>query len=62
MLFSLSKLTPQKLPFESIFMDGVISGVVTPKDERKSNPLNVKQKIKHVIWLPKNKFSYVKMI
>ena len=46
MLFSISKLTPQKLPTESIFMDGVISGVVTPKDKRKSNPLNVKQKIK----------------
>ena len=39
MLFSISKTTPQKLPIQSMFMTGVISGIVTPRDQRESNPL-----------------------
>ena len=47
MLFGISKLTPQKLPIQSILMTGVISGVVTPKDKTKSNcPANQKVRSK----------------
>ena len=35
MLFNISKSTSKKLPIESIFMTGVYSGIVTPKDKTK---------------------------
>ena len=39
MLFSISKSTSKNLPIQSLLMTGFISGVVTPKDKTKSNPL-----------------------
>ena len=39
MFFSISKQSFPTLPGQLMFMTGVISGVVTPKDKTKSNPL-----------------------
>ena len=39
MLFSISKQSFPTLPGKLMSMTGVISGVVTPKDKTKSNPL-----------------------
>ena len=38
MLFSITKQTSPKLPSQLMLMDGVISGIVTPKYKTKSNP------------------------
>ena len=47
MLFSISKATPPEVPIKSMLMTGVISGVVTPKDKAKSNPL-ANQKVRSI--------------
>ena len=47
MLFSILKATPPKAPIQSMLMTGVISGVVTPKDKTKSNPL-ANQKVRSI--------------
>ena len=39
MIFSVSEQSFPKLPGQLIPMTGLISGVVTPKDKTKSNPL-----------------------
>ena len=39
MLFSISKQSFPKLPGQLMLMTGVNSGVATPKDKIKSNPL-----------------------
>ena len=40
MLFSISEQSFSKLPSQLIPMTEVISGVITPKDKTKSNPLS----------------------
>ena len=47
MLFSISKSTSQELPIQSVLRTGVISGVVTPRDKTKSNPL-ANQKVRSI--------------